>query len=111
MGNCNRRIPRVKTCLMVLRTCREAGAERIILELAKGLKKSYRVEFAALSHRSESSEREIFGILRIIFGRYDLIHSHLFLPGVLIRLRRTFDRSFHWVHTVHYCSYDGQKAG
>ncbi|MFW6200657.1 MAG: glycosyltransferase, partial [Gemmatimonadota bacterium] len=42
------------------------------------------------------------GLREILFGRYDIIHSHLFLPGLLVRLRRIWDGSFRWVHTVHY---------
>lgn len=42
------------------------------------------------------------GLREILFGRYDVIHSHLFLPGLLVRLRRVWDGSFRWIHTVHY---------
>lgn len=42
------------------------------------------------------------GLREILFGRFDIIHSHLFLPGLLIRMRRIWDGSFRWVHTVHY---------
>ena len=42
------------------------------------------------------------GLREILFGRYDVIHSHLFLPGLLVRLRRMWDGSFRWIHTVHY---------
>jgi glycosyltransferase involved in cell wall biosynthesis len=101
----------VKSCLLALRTARQAGAERIVLRLAKSLEKSYRIDLAALSHAAESQRPKFLGAFAIFFGRYDVIHSHLFLPGLLVRLRRLFDRSFRWVHTVHYCSYQGQRSG
>ncbi len=36
-----------------------------------------------------------------------MVHTHLFLPGVIARARRSWDSSFRWVHSVHYHHYDG----
>jgi len=96
-----------------MRTTRLAGAERLVVEIAKALQKHYRVEIAALDKKGDPLPIQVRqrGIFAILFGKYELIHSHLFLPGLLVRVRRIFDTRFVWIHTVHYCSYQGQKWG
>jgi glycosyltransferase involved in cell wall biosynthesis len=104
----------VKSCLLVFRTSRIAGAERVGLDLAEGIKDKYRVEIGFLDRKVSTRFKNYptRNWRSILFGRYDLIHSHLFLPGLLIRLRRLLGgRRFRWVHTVHYCSYEGQNWG
>ncbi len=92
-----------------------AGAERVVVEIVKSLKESsshsHVIEVASLSGREPPLPIAVRqrGLFAILFGRYDVIHSHLFLPGLVVRLRRIFDKTFVWIHTVHYCSYQGQK--
>lgn len=90
----------MKTCLLFTRTSEVAGAEKMVREIFNGVDKT---EIAMkMAYLNKSS------VLSALFGRYDIIHSHLFLPGLVIRIRRIFDSSFIWVHTVHYDSYKQQ---
>ena len=103
----------MKRCLVVFRTPRIAGAERIGLQIARSLKPNYDITIGVTvnDHPHQlASEFPIRGIFSILFGKFDIIHTHLFFPGVLVRIRRLFGRGFHWIHTVHYCSYGGQRG-
>ncbi len=105
---------RKPSLLIVARTARVAGAERLILQMLPGLRERFDVSVCVLSGapsgggewpQTLADAREALG------GSYDLIHTHLFLPGLLVRIRRIWDRSFRWVHTVHYDSYPALRWG
>ena len=100
--------------LMVTRTARVAGAERLIIQMLPGLAGRFRVSVCVLS-RAGSDRVEwpepLADAREALTGRYDLIHTHLFLPGLLVRIRRFWDHSFRWVHTVHYDSYPALRLG
>ncbi|MFC1790947.1 glycosyltransferase family 4 protein [Gemmatimonadota bacterium] len=93
-----------------------AGAERIIHQLLEGLQGQYTCHLGLLTSDPRPSgpmpwKGPVVGLRRILFGRYDLIHSHLFLPGLVVRLRRLWDKRFRWVHTVHYHDYESIRLG
>lgn len=102
--------------LMVTVWARKGGAERLILDLLGRLDSEFR---AALGFVRALPERErtlgwdgrTVGLREILFGSWDVIHTHLFLPGLLVRLRRIWDGSFRWVHTVHYEDYSTLRWG
>ena len=94
---------KTKRCLLVTRTRKVGGAEKLVHELHQC---KYGPEFKTEMVALDSSEA-----FRALLGRYDLIHSHLFLPGLMIRLRRLIDSNFVWIHSVHYGSYKFQKGG
>ncbi len=102
--------------LMVTHWARKGGAERIVVQLLDGLADDYRVALGFVWPVPERDRtlrwpgREV-GLREIFFGKWDLIHTHLFLPGLLVRLRRIWDGSFRWVHTVHYQGYDDLRLG
>ena len=97
----------MKTCLILTRTTKTAGAEKIVDLIAEGVsKQNYLVTLSALHNAQNKLVYE--NLASIFFKKYNLIHSHLFLPGLLIRLRRIFDSHFVWIHTVHYGSYEYQ---
>jgi glycosyltransferase involved in cell wall biosynthesis len=98
----NQKINAMKSCLLFTRTKKVAGAEKVVAEIFKGLSGSnLNLNLATID------SPQLFVAL---FGRFDLIHSHLFLPGLFIRVRRIFNSNFIWVHTVHYGGYNSQKA-
>jgi glycosyltransferase involved in cell wall biosynthesis len=79
-----------------------AGAERIISLIKNSAEREFGVDVATLD-----SPR---GVFRILFGSYRIIHSHLFWTGVMVGVRRIWDKSFFWIHTLHYADYSGQKC-
>lgn len=96
----------MKSLLVFTRTTRLGGAERVVNRLRAYLQGAdLRVDFGCVSERTADTP---LGSTTALFGTYDLIHSHLFLPGLMIRVRRLFDRSFVWIHTVHYSDYESQ---
>ena len=103
----------MKSCLIATHTTQMAGAERVIAAiLDEADRTGVKSDLATLKHPSIGrlgKGRHVKGVLKILFGRYDVFHSHLFLPGVLLRLRRVYDRDMNWIHTVHYASYEGQS--
>lgn len=104
----------MRPCLIVAKTGQIAGAERIVLSLARDLKKHYQVHLALTSLSANgplTKNIHTVSFWQIFFGRYTVVHTHLFLPGLAVALRRSFDQSFKWVHTLHYCHYETQKFG
>lgn len=84
-----------------------AGAERIMLHLFRGLKDEFSWQLGFLRLDPEALldsgwSGPAVGLRGILFGKADLIHTHLFLPGLVVRVRRLWDRRFRWIHTVHY---------
>lgn len=99
----------MKKCLIFTRTTTLGGAEKIILELLNGIRgNDLELHVAAVDTRGNQLG-DYLSTRQAMRGSFDLIHTHLFLPGLLIRLRRLYDSSFVWVHTVHYEAYDGQR--
>ena len=98
---------RKPSLMLVTRTARVGGAERMVLRLAETFEDDFAVSLAVVSRNGV--ETQASGLSRILFGRASIVHSHLFLPGLLIRLRRIWDGGFRWVHTVHYDAYESQK--
>jgi glycosyltransferase involved in cell wall biosynthesis len=94
-----------------------AGAEKIICDIIYGLKAEY--EFSISTVYNKPTRNDIFeqsgqpkaSIRSIFFGNYKIIHTHLFLPALIIRTIRLFTKNFSWVHTVHYESYKGLRFG
>ncbi len=98
----------MKCCLIIGRSRQIGGAEKTIHILAGNLKSSsWHITTEYVSDRE--MRFSFLNLGRIFFTRYDLIHSHLFIPGFFISLKRFFDRRFVWVHTAHYGGYSGQK--
>ncbi len=100
--------------LIVTRTARVAGAERLIIQMLPGLMRRFDVSVCVLAGApSDGNEwpQPLADAREALTGRYDLIHTHLFLPGFLVRIRRIWDSSFRWVHTVHYDSYPALRLG
>lgn len=93
-----------------------AGAEAIALKVAHVLSTQYSITVASLRSAQEIPRglgwRGPTGDLRdLLFGRYRLLHTHLFLPGLAARLRRLWDPHIRWVHTVHYHGYQTVRWG
>jgi glycosyltransferase involved in cell wall biosynthesis len=93
-----------------------AGAETIALKAARALQGEFRVTLATL--RSPEAIAEGLGwdgptgeIRDLLFGCYQVLHTHLFLPGLLARLRRLWDPRIRWIHTVHYHDYQTVRFG
>lgn len=108
----------MKRLLLAIHTTRVAGAERIVGEIFDFLTRTelenFDVSLAALRHQREDKKgarpsATKLGLFAILFGRFDVIHSHLFLPGLVLRIRRIFDRKMIWIHTIHYEGYTGQR--
>ena len=100
--------------LIVARTARVAGAERLIIQMLPGLMERFDVKVCVLSGAPSDGDewpQPLADAREALTGRYDLIHTHLFLPGLLVRIRRIWDGSFRWVHTVHYDSYPSMRLG
>ncbi|HSR41532.1 MAG TPA: glycosyltransferase family 4 protein, partial [Longimicrobiales bacterium] len=102
--------------LQVCVWARLGGAERIALRLLRSLDDAYRVALGLVrplppARRTLAWEGRSVGLREVLFGPWDVIHTHLFLPGLLIRLRRLWDGSFRWVHTVHYQGYEHLSLG
>ncbi len=95
-----------------MHTTRVAGAERVVGDVRRFIESSeggeFKVDLATLRDSAGIADQRRLGLATMLFGNYDVIHSHLFLPGLALRLRRLFDRRFVWVHTVHYVNYEGQ---
>jgi len=94
--------------LFVLTHDRLGGAERIVLELAERSRADRQDVHLATLYGSRQGPlarqfgKELSRLREVFFGTYTTIHTHLFLPGLLVSLRRLCDKSFRWVHTVHY---------
>ena len=102
--------------LLVTLTPRVAGAERVVMSLLEGLREGYSCHLGLLTSPREHRaglpwQGPVVRLRSILFGRFDLIHSHLFLPGLVIRIRRIWDKRFRWVHTVHYHDYRSLRLG
>lgn len=95
----------MKSVLMVTATARTAGAERVQDSIAAGVTDEFKVVRAPLRGGRADQPRW----RDILFGSFDLIHSHLFLPGLLCGVRRLWDRRTVWIHTFHYADYAGQS--
>lgn len=93
--------------LMALSTSRRGGAERIVHDLARKFSNDHAVDIAYLKDRPAGAP----GWFSLLFGKYDVVHSHLFMPGLVARVRRIWDARFVWIHTVHYADYVGQRGG
>src|SRR5437868_1866940 len=91
------------------------GAEKLILQLGQVTPSvSHEMSLGLLNTKYRGGlgslwQGPVVGIREILWGRYDVIHSHLFLPGLLIRVRRLWDSDFKWIHTVHYADYRGLR--
>ncbi len=106
--------PRRPSLLIVARTARVAGAERLIIQMIPGLMERFDVRVCVLSGAPSDGDEwpvPLADAREALGGRYDLIHTHLFLPGLLVRIRRLWDGSFRWVHTVHYYSHRSLRMG
>ena len=104
----------MKTCLLIGRSNAIGGSEKAINTLKDHLTSTeWKIETTCIAHSSEGSRilggKNLLRLSRIFFTRYNLIHSHLFIPGIFIFLKRVFDSSFVWIHTVHYGGYEGQS--
>jgi L-malate glycosyltransferase len=101
---------RLPSVLIALRVSMVAGAERLVLEEVPGLSKDFAVDLTVLTVPGDGGRRlghlPLVDVRELGWGGHDLIHTHLFLPGFLVRLRRMWGGSFRWVHSVHYCRYD-----
>lgn len=105
---------RKPSLLIVTRTARVAGAERLIIQMLPGLMGRFDVKVCVLSGAPSGGDdwpEPLADAREALGGRYDLIHTHLFVPGLLVRIRRIWDGSFRWVHTVHYDSYPSLRMG
>jgi glycosyltransferase involved in cell wall biosynthesis len=86
------------------------GAERLLLSLYRSATATFpsaMIEIATLygnKDRGLGAEAGIRlrGIRDILFGDYDIIHTHLFLPALLVRLRRLLGWNGQWIHTAHF---------
>jgi L-malate glycosyltransferase len=101
--------------LIVLREPRVGGAERLVLEGLPHVREEFEARLAVLT-LPDAGAAELRGetaqdARTALFGRADVIHTHLSLPGALALLRRTFDGSFRWVHSAHYHSEAGVTWG
>jgi len=95
---------------------RRGGAERLVLRLLRSLQDDFDVALARVRPLPESErtlrwEGPTVGLRELLFGRWEIIHTHLFLPGLLVAFRRLWDGSFRWVHTVHYDRYASLRFG
>ena len=93
-----------------------AGAEGVAVAVARALAREFRVGVATLRRaeriRTGLGWRGRTGDLRdLLFGEWDVLHTHLFLPGLAARLRRLWDPHVRWVHTVHYHDYGTVRLG
>lgn len=108
-GMTDRDPPRV---LVATRVGTIAGAERLILQLNPALESDFQIMTATASSPWRDDPPLVprdgdSGLHQLLAGRFDLIHTHLFIPGLLARLRRSVNPGFRWVHTVHYHHYRG----
>lgn len=104
----------MKSILLVIDTSFFGGAERMVMQLISGLSREFDVDLGFVRGANEASRHHSYDVpireLRdVLFGSYDIIHTHLFLPGLVARLRRVWDARFRWVHTVHYQDYTAQS--
>lgn len=88
-----------------------AGAERLVLEEFSHLSEEFRLNVTVLES-SDSASSDLVRIARtdpreLLSGCHDVVHTHLFLPGLIARARRSWDSSFRWVHSLHYHHYEG----
>ncbi len=102
--------------LVVTLTPEMAGAERIVLQLLARLDDAFLCSLGFLRRASPDTGTIPWmgtkvGLGHILFGSYDIIHSHLFLPGLVVRMRRLWSKRFRWVHTVHYHDYSSLRFG
>lgn len=102
--------------LMALVEARKGGAERLVLQLQEGLAPGFRTVLGFVRslpprERTLGWDGPEVGLREILFGTWDIVHSHLFLPGLVVRIRRLWDRDFLWVHTVHYHDYSSFRLG
>jgi L-malate glycosyltransferase len=101
------------TVLIALRTSAVGGAERLVVEEFRGLSEEFNVRVTVLSLADQCVPRlrgiPLVDARELLVGRYTLIHTHLFLPGFVARVRRIWDHSFRWIHSVHYHNYEGQS--
>ncbi|NIP57488.1 MAG: glycosyltransferase, partial [Gemmatimonadetes bacterium] len=116
LGTAETILDRRPSLLQVCVWARTGGAERIVLRLLRSLDDAYRVALGLVRHlppaeRTLQWEGRSVGLREVLFGRWDVVHTHLFLPGLLVRIRRIWDGSFRWVHTVHYQGYDHLSLG
>ena len=98
--------------MIATRTGSVGGAERLIQQMVPAVAREHQVTVATARMPWESDEalptQARAGDLRdLLAGPCDVLHTHLFLPGILARIRRVFNPHFRWVHTVHYDGYDG----
>ncbi len=88
------------------------GAERLIQQMVPAIAAHHEVTVATARMPWEADNSLYTGahsgdLHDLLAGPCDVLHTHLFLPGILARFRRVFDSGFRWVHTVHYDGYDG----
>ena len=88
---------------------RSGGAERVIKTLSENLD----VDVHFLKKRSPENlvfvEAQSYGLFKVLFGPVHAIHTHLFWPGLLGAIRKWWDPSLRWIHTVHYGDYQGLR--
>ena len=93
----------------MLRTATVGGAERLVLEELEHLTSLFDVRVCILGRsagpRSSFGPSRLIGLREALLGRFDLIHTHLWLPGLIARLRRIWNPRTRWIHTVHYHDY------
>src|SRR5258708_3788036 len=87
-----------KKVLLLGMTPEAGGAEKVIFEIYSAFKDQYEIDLgfirgkAATSLFADCQYQAGFKVLKkIFFGDYDLIHSHLFWPSLLVAMRKLWD--------------------
>lgn len=98
--------------LLATRVGEVGGAEQVVLTLREGLAGEARVQVTTTPLPWEDGgplpgPGSRADLRELLAGSHRILHTHLFLPGLLARLRRIWDPDIRWVHTVHYHGYEG----
>lgn len=90
------------------------GAEKCIDSIynyISGYVNDYDIRIAVLKTYSDEKAylKNVVPWWKFLFLKKDVIHSHLFWPGVFVRILKIFSWKSNWIHTVHYAGYEGQN--
>ena len=95
----------MRTLLTVTVSPRKAGAERLIADIEQAVSSDFNFKLGLVRslHRRPVDYTSLmaFGLWGCLFEPAQIIHTHLWLSGLTIRIRKIWDPNFKWIHTIH----------